>query len=1768
MTITSWLRARRGTATTVILSVLASGTLGAAVLHRGFPVADVDLTAREVWVTNGEQLLAGRLNRQIEELDGAVNAASNAFDVLQDGEDVFLYDESVGAVERVDPAFTTLGQRVDVPPGSQVRFGGRTLAVLSPAGELWVTDAAGDLALSTADAEPVAALGEGARVVVSRDGTVFATSPEQRTLVRIDQGDAEASATRLPALGDHELTAVGDVPVVLDRDANAIVVDGAARALDETALRIQQPGDADDGVLVATTTGLVDVPLDGGAATALDAGLDVPASTPAEASAPVRLDGCAHGAWALAQAYLFACDGGEAERYRIEQPTAGSELEFRRNRDVLALNNLSNGDTWLVDADMRLVDNWDEVTPPVEYDDEVGDEKSSTQSFEDTLAERTDVNRPPTARDDELGVRPGRATILEVLENDTDPDGDVLTISGTSEIPESAGRLEFVDGARALQFTPAPGASGTVSFRYTVDDGRLGVAEAQVDLAVRPFGENLPPVAHREAAVSVEQGRSITYNVLGDWNDPDGDDLFLVNASPTSGDAVRFGPDGYVTFVHRTGEIGLKEVQFVVSDGTATATGTLTVDVRPTGSLNPVGTPDHAQVFAGEQVLLEPLANDLSPSGSPLSLLGVAEVDGADVVANTELGTVAFSANEVGSHLFTYDLAAGDAVSVGLIRVDVLEQPEAQLPPIAVTDTAYLRAGEPTTVAVLANDSSPNGRVLAVESVDLGEVGDLVTVELLGNAVLRITASEAVTEPLQFGYTVSDGAASAEASVAVVPVPPLVTHQPPVAVPDSATVRAGDIATVAVTDNDVHPDSAPFHVAAELAETSDAGGLAFVTGDTVRYQAPDEPGTHRVWYTIEDEFGETATTSVTFTVTPGGDSSAPIPSPLTARTFAGSTVEVEVPLDGIDPDGDSVLLRGVTSPPSLGRVVDSTSTSFTYEAFAGSTGTDAFDYEIVDTSGAVATGTVRIGVIGRPDVTPPPNAVDDVVELRPGRTASIDVLANDSDPSGYPIRVDEQLANVDPALEAEVRANRVVVTAGEQEGGFSLRYEVTNGHGGADAAYVQVKVSEDARIEPPSAEDQVIEPEQVLDVDTVTVHPLDDAQNPGGLVDDLVVTLEGPNAGSGTVLPNGAIRVTPTDRRQAVAYRLTNEIDDLSAMAFVIVPPVPDPDALAAEDEPEEEQFPLPYLADIGEQFVRMNGSISWSLGDVVVVPSGRPVEVLSAEATNAAAGPVLVDPATLAYAPAPDYRGQASVTFRVTDAAGTDAQDERTAFLTIPVTVGAADFTDVPPTFTPRTVEIEAGEEPVQVDLRDSSAHPNPDVLARLGYGGLSGATDEVTAQLDGSILTLAAPLGVQPGAAATISFTVGYDEFQVPGSVDVIVVSSSRPKPEAVDDQVEMTRSQGRQVDVLANDFNPFAPEPLRIVDAQIDQASVGSNASATFTESSVQVTTGASFTGTLSVVYRIQDATGDPARETQGRLTVVVRDAPDAPAAPTAAPGDGGATVRWQAPATNNSPITGYTLHWTGGGSKAFGAGAAGTDQAIGGLSNGSSYQFWVTATNAIGTSAASPKSTAVVPFGVPTAPRNVTLTASDTGNGRLNMSWAAPADNGGRAVTEYRWRFTEGSGASGTTTSRSDAITGSNGTRYRYEVRACNARGCGPWAASNRDTPTAPPPPEPGGTIFKGSISPTSCSGCRYVGIDYHDFPSGSYRITTFINGSNGGLTENTYSMGTNGSIVIWNSLGIRNDDRIQVRFTRVGNGAVYWSDPITNWDSLPARGGTP
>lgn len=1731
--LTEWVKTRKATASAVVVALVAAVPLTFAVMHPGFPVSDVDLTSRDVWVTNGELLLGGRLNSQIDELDASVVAASASFDVLQDGDTLFMVDSTIGRVESVSPASTSITSAIDVPQGSDVSYGDDVIAIVSPDGQLWVIPAVGDLQFSSTN-PPLLELGESGHAVVTRDGVVLAIAPQEGIRYRIESLVDLPETGEFPKVGEFQLAAVGDRAVALDESTNELVIDGGPTVDlgEHVGLRLQQTGPAAEYAVVATGDALLRVALDSGAVTVIDADVDTTETEAESVAAPVNQEGCIHGAWADAQRYVLACQGADAEIIDIPDATQGSQVEFRVNRSVIALNDLSNGNVWLVQEDMRLVENWEDVVPPLEEEsEEIGEEKSAIQSFEDALAERTDVNRPPTAQDDEFGIRPGRTTILSLLDNDSDPDGDVLVISQWGLVAETTGILDPIDGGRALQFTPAPGFVGSILFDYTVDDGRGGTATATVTARVVPENVNEAPISLRGSGVSVEANQTVTYNVLSNWRDPDGDDLSIIAASPKSGDLVRFTPDGFLTFTHQTSELGDKEVSYTVSDGSGDiGQGTLIVTVEPPGALNPVGTPDFATAFVGETVRVEPLANDLSPSGAQLALVGLQDPQGdASASFNADKGTVAFTGSTADIYYMEYSLQAGANTSVGIIRVDVRERPEdTTLPPVAVKDTAYLRGEEPVTVSVLSNDVSPVGNILAVQSIDAADALQKgVVVELLESTLVRVTATQALTEQVNFTYTISDGRSTATAGVTVVPVPALTKHQPPVAQNDAATVRATDIITLDVLANDFHPDDSSMFLDEELI-TEPAEGLAFVSKNELRFQAPETPGEYRVDYRVLDPFGETASATAVFTVTAMDEDSNrdPEPTAIVARVLAGGSIRIDLPLSGIDPDGDSTQLLGFPRNPSLGSIVEQGTDWFVYEASTVGAGTDEFSYQVYDALGATGTATVKIAVIPEPSELQNPSAVPDSVSIRPGRTAQVDLLVNDSDPQGAPIKVSETLLDVPDGIVAEVVDRRyLVIEAPETEQSFSLRYEVTNDRGGSAISYVLVQVTPDAPLLSPSADDLAIPTSDVAGVATVEVDLFaGSAFNPAGRTEDLIVTLEGPNAGAGEVLEQaGHVEVTPGPQRQAIAYRVTNAEDELSAMAFILVP--------AAVDE----NFDAPPYIDpaLPPQYISMNGDGEWNLEDILIVPSGRDPHIYDKMTVTAIQGDgssSFVDENTIRLGAPNDYRGPAAINFTVSDGDSRDDPKGVTANLTLNVTIGDPEFRDTPPEFTTPSAQVEVGET-TTIDLRASTAHPNPQILQEVSYSNITTSSNVLTANLNGSQLALSVPRNTPKGTTFTVGVTIRWDRFEIQGTVNVTVVGSTRPMPVAVADELETKRPVGvYTITPLTNDSNPYQTtgEPLRIVDAQITNS--GSVGSVTFTDSQLRVSPASTPQYlVIEIAYTIEDATEDPDRRTTGLVTMTITDVPAQVGKPDRESGsqyggDGTATIRFGAPGTNGKEITGYDVRTVQTGAVNSGC-TAGASCTMTGLTNGTPYTFEVRAINENGYGPWSAASDQITPYGTPGTP---VVTASTVDpwapGGSISASWPAVAGTGG--TTTYTWVASNGASGNTTGTSTGD-ITGLDGGNYTVQVFARNEAYQGSTGTSNAVTITqqgVPATPTITGTDPpSGTYSPATVNwSWSAVTAD----PGGSANLRYEVSYNGGGWedvgTATTYSLGNRGT----------------------------------------------
>ncbi len=188
----------------------------------------------------------------------------------------------------------------------------------------------------------------------------------------------------------------------------------------------------------------------------------------------------------------------------------------------------------------------------------------------------TPVNDAPVAVADVNSFVIG-ATSIAVLTNDTDADGNTLTL--VSATPGAHGTTS-INGANVL-YTPATGYVGADSFTYVVSDGQSATATGTVTVTVVPAGTNVPPVAVNDT-VSVKVDTAKTITVLANDTDANsGDTLALVSVtSPAHGTAV-VNATGTVTYTPVAAYLGSDSFTYVVRDAAGlTATGTVNITVK------------------------------------------------------------------------------------------------------------------------------------------------------------------------------------------------------------------------------------------------------------------------------------------------------------------------------------------------------------------------------------------------------------------------------------------------------------------------------------------------------------------------------------------------------------------------------------------------------------------------------------------------------------------------------------------------------------------------------------------------------------------------------------------------------------------------------------------------------------------------------------------------------------------------------------------------------------------------------------------------------------------------------------------------------------------------------------------------------------------------------------------------------------------------------------------------------------------------------------
>jgi hypothetical protein len=679
-----------------------------------------------------------------------------------------------------------------------------------------------------------------------------------------------------------------------------------------------------------------------------------------------------------------------------------------------------------------------------------------------------------------------------LLANDSDPYGLPLSIMGVSN--PSNGTVTYNSGT--ITFVPTSGYTGPAGFTYTISDGQGDTASANVALTVT----YPPPVVNNDGGFVATENTGITIQaatLLANDTDPNGLPMSIAGVSNPSNGTVSYN-SGTVTFMPTAGYTGPASFSYSVTDslgGVGTGTVSLAVDYPITAQslFNTSDTPATVTVndpnsvelgvkfqasatgavtgirfYKGPQNTGTHVADLWSATGTLLASVtftnetasGWQQVNLSTPVLLTAGNTYVVSYHTNGDYSADSNyfatartngeltaLASGGVYAYGTgpvfptgsynssnYWVDVVFDGTAIPPPVANNDSGFV-ATENTALTIpastlLANDTDSTGIPLSITGVSNPSDGTVGydpnghTVTFMPTAGYSGTAS--------FTYSVNDGdggTASANVSL-LVNDPSTVSLLNPTSTPAIVTV------------ND--PSSIELGMQFQASTSGDITGIRF-------YKGPENAGTHTA-----DLWSSTGTliASATFTnETASGWQQVNFASPVPIT--AGSTYVASYHTNGDYSADPNFFATAQTNGPLTGIngvYASGTSSLFPTNSFNAT----SYDVDVVFQAGAIE----------------PPVAINDSGFVATENTAltipASALLANDTDPSGFPLSITGVSNPSNGTATYDPNAQTIsFVPATNYTGAAGFEYSITDGHGNTASADAALTVN----FPPPVAND-------------------------------------------------------------------------------------------------------------------------------------------------------------------------------------------------------------------------------------------------------------------------------------------------------------------------------------------------------------------------------------------------------------------------------------------------------------------------------------------------------------------------------------------------------------------------------------------------------------------------------------------------------------------------------------------------------------------------
>ncbi|WP_230461979.1 tandem-95 repeat protein [Vibrio parahaemolyticus] len=997
------------------------------------------------------------------------------------------------------------------------------------------------------------------------------------------------------------------------------------------------------------------------------------------------------------------------------------------DKDTLSVENL------IIDkGNGTLVDNGDGTwtfTPQIDDDTEVSftfdiiDDEDLVVSGSANL-DILPINDAPNAKNDVITTEEDTAVTIDVLVNDSDVEGDVLSIQSAS-VPSEQGSVDIVDGK--LVFTPAENFNGEATITYIVTDGDL-TDEANVTVTVTPVNDS--PVAVDDT-VSTQEDTVVTIDVLPNDSDVDGDKLSIQSASVPKEQGTVEVVDGKLVFTPAENFNGHAEITYTVTDGELTDEAKVTVTVNPvndaptikvdavesitedavntdtvvaTLTVRDTDTPEDQLtvslennsngyfVLVGNEVKLtqagvDAVNNDelnlkdltisasvsdgVNPTANDSDSLVVNRVNDAPTVENAiadqvlseDFDAYTIDLNEVfkdSDSSLEFSVSGNNSIQISIVNGVATITPTADwngketitftakdpsgesvnqtvdftvAPVVDIeADSADVVEDTPTIINVLGNDTfESTDKVVSLDAENGPKNG---TVIVNNDGTVTYTPDDNYVGEDTFTYIVTSGGVSESTTVEVNVTP---VNDAPVAKDDIATTQEDTAVTIDVLPNDSDVDgdklsiqSATVPEAQGKVEIVD-GKLVFTpaenfNGDAeITYTVTDGPtadrnGSETLTFTATDPSGESISQTVNFTVAPVADivadkATVVEDTPTIIKVLGNDTFE----------DDGKVVSLDTNNGPANGTVSVNPDGSVTYTPNDNYVGKDTFTY-IVTSGGVSESTTVEVNVT---PVNDAPVAKDDIATTQEDTAVTIDVLPNDTDVDGDKLSIESVSVPKEQGT-VEVVDGKLVFTPAENfNGDAEITYTVTDG---ALADQATVKVTVKAVNDTPVVESNIADQTLAEDFTPYTIDlntAFSDVDNVDG---ELTFSVSG-NSNIQVAIVNGIATITPTadwNGSETLTFTATDPSgESISQPVNFTVAPVADivaDKATVVEDTP----------------------TIIKVLGNDTFEGDGK---VVSLDTNNGPAnGTVSVNPdGSVTYTPNDNYQGTDSFTYIVT---------------------------------------------------------------------------------------------------------------------------------------------------------------------------------------------------------------------------------------------------------------------------------------------------------------------------------------------------------------------------------------------------------------------------------------------------------------------------------------------------------------------------------------